>query len=292
MNLPSSFSGEFFLSKLLTACLMISLSGVSAVCRADTPPDGVPGEAKKAEGISANDVEFWQHKNHLFLRMSSPQSELKVPRFANVIRRISAGPDSDKVSLQPEPAEWVLRGIPDGVTILDLELDEPFQTFDPAKPVTADNAGMIWLPAKLAKVTGTTLRFEPQPHKNTIGYWSNEKDHASWEVNVPDEQTFEVDILQGCGRGHGGSTVRLEAGDSHLNFTVEETGHFQNFVWRTLGTVTLSKGRSTIALRPQNKRAGAVMDVRAVRLAPGGTRRTMTPELADPAAFTNKAAAE
>jgi hypothetical protein len=287
-----SFSGERFLPKLLSAFLMIVWPGISSVCPAATPPEGIPSDAKVGEGISASGVEFWQHQNHLFLRMTTPQSEVKVPRFANVIRRISAGPDSEKISLQPEPTEWVLRSLPAGATILDLELDEPFQAFAPEKAIYADSAGMIWLPAKMAKVAGTTLRFEPQSHKNTIGYWSNEKDHASWEVSVPDEQSFEVDILQGCGRGHGGSTVRLEAGDVHLDFTVQETGHFQNFVWRTLGTVTLSKGLSTIALRPQNKRAGAVMDVRAVRLVSVGSRRTMTPELADPDAFTTRTSAE
>jgi len=268
--------------------LSIVLLASSAVFSADTTPEGIPREAKKAEGISANGVEFWQDKNSLFLRMSAPQSELRVPRFANVVRQISAGAESDKISLHPEPTEWVLRGIPDGTTILNLELDEPFQAFDPALAITTDDKGMLWLPAKRAKVTGSTLRFEPQPHKNTIGYWSNEKDHASWEVSVSAAQTFEVDILQGCGKGHGGTTVRLEAGDSHLDFIVQDTGHFQNFVWRTLGALTLSKGRSTITLHPQNKQAGAVMDVRAVRLVPVGTRRSMTPELADPEAFTDK----
>jgi hypothetical protein len=52
-------------------------------------------------------------------------------------------------------------------------------------------------------------------------------------------------------------------------FTVEDTGHFQNFKERSLGVVTLAAPRvHTLQIRPHKKAAAAVMDVRQVRLIP------------------------
>ena len=48
---------------------------------------------------------------------------------------------------------------------------------------------------------------------------------------------------------------------------VEETGHFQRFVPRTLGTIKLDKpGRYTLALKAASKPGVAVTDVRRVVL--------------------------
>ena len=65
----------------------------------------------------------------------------------------------------------------------------------------------------------------------------------------------------------------MRVGDQELEFTVEETGHFQNFKNRTLGAVALSGNGDDLAdqileVRPRNKQAAAVMDVRQVRLVP------------------------
>jgi hypothetical protein len=48
---------------------------------------------------------------------------------------------------------------------------------------------------------------------------------------------------------------------------VQETGGFQNFVERTLGTVTLDKtGAHKLEVRPRTKPGIAVMDLRSVTL--------------------------
>jgi hypothetical protein len=73
-------------------------------------------------------------------------------------------------------------------------------------------------------------------------------------------------VLQGCGHGQGGSLVALECGDSRLEFTVEETGHFQRFVPRDVGLLTLAAGTNTLQVRPVRKAQAAVMDLRRVML--------------------------
>ncbi|HEY1375447.1 MAG TPA: N-acetylgalactosamine 6-sulfate sulfatase (GALNS), partial [Gemmataceae bacterium] len=136
-------------------------------------------------------------------------------------------------------------------------------------PQAAD--GTVTLPAKTADVHGVQLRYEAQPHKNTLGFWTRADDWASWEFTVTKPGPFRVEVLQGCGAGQGGSTVEVTVADQPLTFTVEDTGGFQNFKPREVGTVRLDKpGRYTLAVRPKTKAKNAVMDVRAVRLIPMG----------------------
>ena len=64
-------------------------------------------------------------------------------------------------------------------------------------PAYAPNAqlanGTITLPASTAEVHGVMLRFEPLPHKNTLGYWVRADDWASWEFDVKKPGTFAVE---------------------------------------------------------------------------------------------------
>ena len=54
-----------------------------------------------------------------------------------------------------------------------------------------------------------------------------------------------------------------------LTFTVEDTGHFQNFKERSLGAVTLAAPQvHSLQIRAKTKAAAAVMDVRQVQLIP------------------------
>jgi arylsulfatase A len=129
--------------------------------------------------------------------------------------------------------------------------------------------GVISLLARTAEVHGVQLRYEPLPHKNTLGYWTQADDWASWEFTITKPGKFAVEILQGCGNGQGGSEVELSVGDQKLQFTVEDTGHFQNFKARDIGTIAIDKpDRYTLAVRAKKKAAAAIMDLRAVTLKP------------------------
>jgi arylsulfatase A-like enzyme len=134
-------------------------------------------------------------------------------------------------------------------------------------PQSAD--GSITLPARTAEVHGVMLRFEPLPHKNTLGYWVRADDWASWEFQLSKPGTFRLEILQGCGKGSGGSEVDFLVAGQTFPVTVEETGGFQNFVRREMGTVKIDEpGRYTLSVKPRKKPGVAVMDLREVRLAP------------------------
>ena len=134
-------------------------------------------------------------------------------------------------------------------------------------PRGAAEPATIELHARDAVVHGQQLRYEPQPHKNTLGYWTNPADWAQWHVPIERPGTYEVHVLQGCGAGQGSSRVRVSLGDQSLTFTVQDTGHFQNFVWRNIGKIEVPKpGRYSLEVRPETLAARAVMDLRQVNL--------------------------
>ena len=130
----------------------------------------------------------------------------------------------------------------------------------------AESDGKVILHSRDATVLGQVLRYEPNPKKLCLGFWANEHDRAQWVFDVEKEGTFDVEIDQGCGKGHGGSTAYVSSSGQELTFTVEDTGHFQNFRTRTLGKLTLPAGANTLTVGAHKKAKGAVMDVREIRL--------------------------
>lgn len=126
--------------------------------------------------------------------------------------------------------------------------------------------GFIRLAATDATVAGEKLRFEPQPEKDTLGYWVNGADRAWWDFRLDEPGRYRVVALTACGAGQGGSRVEIAAGASRLEFEVEETGHFQRFVPRDRGVLDLPAGAVRLEVRALSKQAAAVMDLRQITL--------------------------
>jgi arylsulfatase A-like enzyme len=125
---------------------------------------------------------------------------------------------------------------------------------------------LIFLEARDAKVKAAKMKYEEPPQKDTLGFWVNADDTASWTFQAPKAGTYRVTVLQGCGKGNGGSVVALDTQQGSCEFTVEETGHFQRFVPREIGKLTLVAGENTLTVRPVKKAKAAVMDLRRVIL--------------------------
>jgi arylsulfatase A-like enzyme len=135
-------------------------------------------------------------------------------------------------------------------------------------PNPPNENGVHVLHARTAQVHGTQLRYEPLPHKATLGFWTEPTDYATWELTVKQPGKYRVEILQGCGAGNGGSEVELSIGEEKVAFTVKETGGWQKFEARPIGSVSLKPGRQTLTVRPIKKAKVAVMDLRQIRLIP------------------------
>ena len=157
-------------------------------------------------------------------------------------------------------------------TVVVLELDGEPRVVPLA--VQPEEEGKIVLHARDAIIHGRTLRYEPEPHKNTVGYWTDASDRASWRFDVKRPGKYAVEILQGCGKGSGGSDVEFRAAGQVLPVTVRDTGHFQNFVARNIGHFAFDRpGTYTLEVRPVRKPGVAVMDLRRVTLTPAGGDR-------------------
>jgi arylsulfatase A len=129
--------------------------------------------------------------------------------------------------------------------------------------------GSIVLLATNAVVHGKTIRYEPQPHKNTIGYWTKADDWVSWDFKVTQPGKFEATLTQSCGKGSGGSEVNFSIGAQVIKDLVPETGSFTTWTNRVIGTFTLkSAGEYQITVKPVKKTGVAVMDLRAIKLTP------------------------
>jgi arylsulfatase A-like enzyme len=133
-------------------------------------------------------------------------------------------------------------------------------------PPTSANQGVIVLKANSAMVHGEKLRYEPEPEKDTIGYWANPNDWVEWHFAVNHDGRYAVELLQGAGTGSGGAIVEVTVGNQKLTHTVKETGHFQRFVPYTIGTIDLKTGNQALSIHAKSKPGFGVMDLRRVTL--------------------------
>lgn len=147
-------------------------------------------------------------------------------------------------------------------------------------PLQAPATGTIVLHSRDAFVHGTVLRYEPQPFKNTLGWWGRADDWAEWIFDLPNPGRYSMEIFQGCGKGSGGSEVAFSVADQKLVTTILDTGHFQNFTHRTLGEIELPAGRHSLKVQPIRKPGAAVMDLREILLHP--MRQAVSPAFASP----------
>lgn len=134
--------------------------------------------------------------------------------------------------------------------------------------------GTVTLHGRDATVRGTTLRWEPAEKKQTLGFWTRPTDAAEWTFTLDTPGTFDVEVLQGCGTGQGGSEMAIDVdrgqpNGSTLAFIVEDTGGFQAFKPRTVGRITLdAAGEHVLRVQPKTIAKTAACDIRQIRLVP------------------------
>lgn len=236
------------------------------------------GESPKAlpTGARARDALYW-HYPHYANQGGRPGGAIragkwKLIEFYDDGRRelfdlaASPGESRNLAAEKPEIVADLAKKLDAWRQEVGAQMPTPNAEYKP-NPQAKD--GTMTLAAKHAAVFGTQLRYEPLPHKNTLGFWVDANDYATWDLTVSTPGGFEVEVLQGCGKGQGGSMVEVSIAAQSLLMTVEDTGHFQNFVPRVIGTIELTKpGRYTLVIKPKTKAKAAVMDVRQVVLRP------------------------
>ncbi|MCE9545838.1 MAG: hypothetical protein K8T25_10020 [Planctomycetia bacterium] len=179
-----------------------------------------------------------------------------------------------KVSIAKEgPLTVTVRCIKKvGDAVMNLKAITLLPTCEGTPPVQAED-GTVTLHARDVTIQGTKVRWEPKPEKNTVGYWTQPTDTVSWNFTLKQSGKYDIEVLQGCGKGQGGSDVAVFGLSEPLRFKVQDTGHFQNFVPRVVGTVNLEAGPHSLRVEPYHKAAAAVMDLRQVRLFPHASEK-------------------
>lgn len=198
---------------------------------------------------------------------------ISFPRLNNRMKSVhleGKTAEASKLKFKPELTTWEVTlpkelGEFSGVVI--FETLEPIELATKPHVVKQSKDGDVTLPSHYVITHGKLLRYEPQPHKNTMGYWANADDWAEWHIGISQPAEFEVEILQGCGKGQGGSIVEIEIAGSKCQFEIEDTGHFQNFKSRKVGTVRVVKaGNFPLKIRTIKKAKVAACDIRQIRL--------------------------
>lgn len=244
--------------------------------KSDARPDGVSLLPLLKGGEVKRDALYW-HYPHYHNPRSRPGAVVRsgdhklIEYFENGRRELfdlktDLSESRNRIEDKPEVAKALGEKLTAWLDAVGAKRMKPNPNYVP-NPQAKD--GSVTLPARTATVHGVQLRYEPLPHKNTLGYWTRTEDHATWEFTLTTGGAFRVEVLQGCGKGQGGSDVEVSIGEQTLKFTVEDTGHFQNFKPREIGQFRLEKpGRYTLTVRPTKKAAAAVMDLREVTLRP------------------------
>lgn len=149
---------------------------------------------------------------------------------------------------------------------VDAQMPTPNPQYEPNPP---GKNGHIEIWSRTAHVHGLQLRYEPMPHKNTLGYWVRPEDWAEFAFTVKQPGKYRVEALIGCGNGSGGSEVQFTVDEQVLPYTVKETGGFQAFQPVDLGVLNLPEAkRYQLTVKAVKKPGPAVMDLRKMTLIP------------------------
>ena len=236
--------------------------------------------AGQGRGLDANDDRSYYvwHQPSYGDSFGEPASAIRKGAFKLI--RFYEWQRDEMFNLQNDPGERNNLAGREGVAqkelseLLDAELKHfsaPMMTPNThfPTPITPQASGVYRLHARDAKVKATMMHYEPQPHKNTLGSWGKGEDGASWSLATQAGGEFTVEVLQGCGSGNGGCTIAIEAAGQEVTFVVEETGNFQNFTRRNIGTIKLpAQSNVELSVKVKKKPTAYVMDLRQIRLIP------------------------
>lgn len=217
--------------------------------------------------------------NSLYLHLTSwPKSgKLLFPRLHNSVLSTKFTDQERPLKLTPNVGQWEIalpekRQRDSFPAIIELQLDRPVQVGEKNPPIVKpaeDN--VIYLHARYGVTHGQMLRFEPQPHKNTIGYWTKEDDWVEWACEADKDKTYDVHMRYGCGKGQGGSEIEIEINEHTIPYVVEVTGGFQAWKDVRLGEVKGLDGITNVRVKAKEKAKAAVMDIQEIKLIPQPT---------------------
>ncbi|MFW6163569.1 MAG: DUF5077 domain-containing protein, partial [Planctomycetota bacterium] len=142
-----------------------------------------------------------------------------------------------------------------------------------SRPAPTPPAEPIYLHASKARIHGKTARYEKRSDRDNIGFWTNFSEYVTWDFEVAQPGTYLVQVTLASPANSAGSSYAVEIGDWRVEAVVPGTGGWGKFITVPIGVVELAgTGHRTVAVKPVEKRSGALMNLQAVTLKPGTWR--------------------
>jgi len=139
------------------------------------------------------------------------------------------------------------------------------------------------IPARDAKTSGGIKRSNRFPNCSFFTNWSSVDDRITWDVEVPADGEFEVEIHYACPQDDVGSRIELSFNDAKIKKRISAANespvlgsehdrvprmesYVKNWKSMTLGKMALKKGKGELTLRATEIPGSQVMDFRLIRL--------------------------
>jgi len=241
---------------------------------------------KRLDGISlvpllAEDAKTWPDRlifNHWRGRVSVRSQEYRYDDKGNLFDMVK-----DPGQRTPVQNESVARDMKTAVEawkkelLPELESDErPFIVGHPDYKYTQ-------IPARDAITTGGIHHSNRYPNCSFFSNWKKLDDRITWDVEVPADDKFEVQIYYTCPQADIGSKIELTFGEAKLTSAVTEShdpplegaehdrsprteSYVKNFKPLLMGTVELKQGRGELSLQATDIPGSQVMDFRLLML--------------------------
>jgi alpha-L-fucosidase len=194
--------------------------------------------------------------------------QLVIPGLKNNVRKAYLLADRKhrplKAALHEDSVVLTLPSTaPDAAaSVIVLKIREPLKVEAPGLAQKPD--GTIVLPAIDALTHGDTVRYESGKDRDNLGFWTNPSDWVEWSFQVKRPGKFRVsaDIAT-----LGASSFVVSCQGQELSGTVSSTGDYGTFKPIELGTVEVSSGKVSLAVRPVNGHWEPV-NLRSIKLVP------------------------
>lgn len=132
--------------------------------------------------------------------------------------------------------------------------------------VVTDAEGILHLTAEKGKGTGPQIQYMPK--WKAFG-WFGAADAVEWEIEVPRAGIYEVRMEWSVDDKEAGKAFVLETGRVSLSGKVPQSGGWENFQSKSVGTLHLTAGAQKVKFRPgQAFVSGALLDLRQIVLSP------------------------
>lgn len=139
------------------------------------------------------------------------------------------------------------------------------------------------IPARDGKPTGAIVRSNRYPNCSYFTNWKTTDDTIVWDVEVPADGIFDVEVYYTCPVADVGATIELRFLDAQVSCKVNEPhdpplrgaehdraprteSYVKDFKPLSMGTISLKKGRGELVLRATVVPGSQVMDFRLLML--------------------------